>query len=393
MADEDRGSGRNGSVRRLVIVESPTKARKIASYLGSNYIVESSRGHIRDLPRAAADVPAKYKSEPWARLGVNVDADFEPLYIISPDKKSTVAELKDLLKDVDELYLATDGDREGEAIAWHLLETLKPRIPVKRMVFHEITEPAIRAAAEDPRDLDNDLVDAQETRRILDRLYGYEVSPVLWKKVAPKLSAGRVQSVATRIIVSRERERMAFRSAGYWDVTAELDASVSDPQAQPPTFTAKLNSVDGRRVATGRDFDSLGALRKPDEVLVLDEAARGRAGDRPARRAAHGVVGRAEALHAPAVSAVHDLDPAAGGRPQAAVLLRAHDEHRAAALRERLHHLYAYRLDDAVAVGHQRRAQPGPPALRRGVRAPDAAAVHPQGQERPGGPRGHPARR
>jgi DNA topoisomerase-1 len=275
VADTDRSSGRNGSVRRLVIVESPTKARKIASYLGSNYIVESSRGHIRDLPRNAADVPAKYKSEPWARLGVDVDHNFEPLYIISPEKKSTVAELKDLLKEVDELYLATDGDREGEAIAWHLLETLKPRVPVKRMVFHEITEPAIRAAAEDPRDLDNDLVDAQETRRILDRLYGYEVSPVLWKKVAPKLSAGRVQSVATRIIVSRERERMAFRSAGYWDVTAELDASVSDPQAQPPTFTAKLNSVDGRRVATGRDFDSLGGLRKPDEVLVLTETTAG----------------------------------------------------------------------------------------------------------------------
>ena len=250
MADGDRsGNGRNGSVRRLVIVESPTKARKIAGYLGSNYIVESSRGHIRDLPRNAADVPAKYKSEPWARLGVDVDHNFEPLYIISPEKKSTVAELKDLLKDVDELYLATDGDREGEAIAWHLLETLKPRVPVKRMVFHEITEPAIRAAAEDPRDLDNDLVDAQETRRILDRLYGYEVSPVLWKKVAPKLSAGRVQSVATRIIVQRERERMAFRSAGYWDVTAELDAGVSDPQASPPTFTAKLNI--GRRAAGG----------------------------------------------------------------------------------------------------------------------------------------------
>ncbi|KUI06142.1 type I DNA topoisomerase [Mycobacterium sp. IS-3022] len=273
MADGDRGGSRNGGVRRLVIVESPTKARKIAGYLGSNYIVESSRGHIRDLPRNAADVPAKYKSEPWARLGVDVDHNFEPLYIISPEKKSTVAELKDLLKNVDELYLATDGDREGEAIAWHLLETLKPRIPVRRMVFHEITEPAIRAAAQDPRDLDNDLVDAQETRRILDRLYGYEVSPVLWKKVAPKLSAGRVQSVATRIIVQRERERMAFRSAGYWDVTAELDASVSDPQAAPPTFTAKLNTVDGRRVATGRDFDSLGQLRKPDEVLVLDEAA------------------------------------------------------------------------------------------------------------------------
>ncbi len=266
---------KNSNVRRLVIVESPTKARKIAGYLGSNYIVESSRGHIRDLPRAAADVPAKYKSEPWARLGVNVDADFEPLYIISPDKKSTVAELKDLLKGVDELYLATDGDREGEAIAWHLLETLKPRVPVKRMVFHEITEPAIRAAADDPRDLDIDLVDAQETRRILDRLYGYEVSPVLWKKVAPKLSAGRVQSVATRIIVQRERERMAFRSAGYWDVTAELDASVSDAAASPPKFTAKLNSVDGLRVAAGRDFDSLGAVKKPGEVLVLDEAAAG----------------------------------------------------------------------------------------------------------------------
>ena len=277
MADEetrDSGGG-NGRVRRLVIVESPTKARKIAGYLGSNYIVESSRGHIRDLPRNAADVPAKYKSEPWARLGVNVEENFEPLYIISPEKKSTVSELKGLLKDVDELYLATDGDREGEAIAWHLLETLKPRIPVKRMVFHEITEPAIRAAAEHPRDLDNDLVDAQETRRILDRLYGYEVSPVLWKKVAPKLSAGRVQSVATRIIVQRERDRMAFRSASYWDIIAELDASVSDPAAQPPLFTARLVAVDGKRVAAGRDFDSLGVLRRPDEVLVLDETAAG----------------------------------------------------------------------------------------------------------------------
>ncbi len=272
---KDRAAGGNGTRRRLVIVESPTKARKLAGYLGSSYIVESSRGHIRDLPRAAADVPAKFKSEPWARLGVNVDADFEPLYIISPEKKHTVSELRGLLKDVDELYLATDGDREGEAIAWHLLETLKPRVPVKRMVFHEITEPAIRAAAEHPRDLDIDLVDAQETRRILDRLYGYEVSPVLWKKVAPKLSAGRVQSVATRIIVQRERDRMAFRSADYWDVVAELDASVSDPAASPPMFTARLTSVDGLRVATGRDFDSSGAVRKPGEVIVLDEVSAG----------------------------------------------------------------------------------------------------------------------
>ena len=267
----DRTSGNgNTRVRRLVIVESPTKARKLAGYLGSNYVVESSRGHIRDLPRAAADVPAKYKSEPWARLGVNVDQDFEPLYIISPDKKSTVSELKSKLKDVDELYLATDGDREGEAIAWHLLETLKPRIPVKRMVFHEITEPAIRAAAEHPRDLDSDLVDAQETRRILDRLYGYEVSPVLWKKVAPKLSAGRVQSVATRIIVQRERDRMAFRSASYWDVVAELDAGA---EATPRSFSARLVSVDDRRVATGRDFDSLGQVK--NDVLVLDADSAG----------------------------------------------------------------------------------------------------------------------
>lgn len=224
--------------------------------------------------RAAADVPAKYKSEPWARLGVNVDADFEPLYIVSPDKKGTVTELKGLLKDVDELYLATDGDREGEAIAWHLLETLKPKVPVRRMVFHEITEQAILAAAQDPRDLDNNLVDAQETRRILDRLYGYEVSPVLWKKVGRNLSAGRVQSVATRIIVQRERDRMAFRSAGYWDLGAELDAGKDNPAAKPPRFHARLVSVDALRVASGRDFDSLGQVKETSNgpgVLVLDE--------------------------------------------------------------------------------------------------------------------------
>src|SRR5580765_4214044 len=272
MATSSKATG-PGSGVRLVIVESPSKAKTISGFLGAGYIVESSVGHIRDLPRGAADVPAKYKGEPWARLGVNTENGFEPLYVISPEKRAQVAKLKTLLAGADELYLATDEDREGEAIAWHLLETLKPKVPVKRMVFHEITEAAIRAAAESPRELDENLVDAQETRRILDRLYGYEVSPVLWKKVMPKLSAGRVQSVATRIIVSRERERMAFRSAGYWDVTAELDASVSDAQAQPPTFTAKLNQVDGRRVASGRDFDSLGAVRKPDEVLVLDEVA------------------------------------------------------------------------------------------------------------------------
>ena len=257
------------AVRRLVIVESPTKARKIAGYLGGNYIVESSRGHIRDLPRGAADVPAKYKGEKWARLGVNVDHDFEPLYVVSADKKSTVTELKSLLKEVDELYLATDGDREGEAIAWHLLQVLKPKVPVKRMVFHEITEPAIKAAAANPRDLDIDLVDAQETRRILDRLYGYEVSPVLWKKVMPKLSAGRVQSVATRIIVERERERMAFVSADYWDLAATMDAGPDTPA--PRTFSSRLVSVDDARVAAGRDFGPNGKLKKAD-VVILDEA-------------------------------------------------------------------------------------------------------------------------
>ncbi|RKT52146.1 type I DNA topoisomerase [Saccharothrix australiensis] len=261
--------GSTGGNRRLVIVESPAKARKIASYLGTDFVVESSKGHIRDLPRGAADVPAKYKGQSWARLGVDVDHDFEPLYVVTPDKKATVAELKELLKGVDELYLATDGDREGEAIAWHLLDTLKPKVPVRRMVFHEITEPAILAAAANPRDLDQDLVDAQETRRILDRLYGYEVSPVLWKKVMPKLSAGRVQSVATRIVVERERERMKFVSASYWDVSAVVDAGAD---ASPRTFGARLVAVDGVRLAGGRDFESTGRLKEGSEVRVLDEA-------------------------------------------------------------------------------------------------------------------------
>jgi DNA topoisomerase-1 len=274
----DAAGGKAG-VRRLVIVESPTKARKIAPYLGRDYLVESSRGHIRDLPRGAADVPAKYKGETWARLGVDVDHGFEPLYIVTVDKKTTVAELKSLLKDVDELYLATDPDREGEAIAWHLLEALKPKIPVRRMVFHEVTEQAIRAAAENTRELDQDLVDAQETRRILDRLYGYEVSPVLWKKVMPKLSAGRVQSVATRIVVERERERMRFTSASYWDISATMrtDSAAEAREAvngvDPRTFPARLISVNAARLATGRDFGSNGQLKgSASDVRILSEA-------------------------------------------------------------------------------------------------------------------------
>ncbi|MDQ1487201.1 MAG: topoisomerase [Actinomycetota bacterium] len=248
--------------RRLVIVESPAKAKTIAGYLGRNYIVESSIGHIRDLPTSAADIPAKYKKEPWSRLGVDVDHGFEPLYVINADKRQQVAKLKSALASVDELYLATDEDREGEAIAWHLLEVLKPTVPVHRMVFHEITRDAIREAARHPRELNQALVDAQETRRILDRLYGYEVSPVLWKKVMPRLSAGRVQSVATRMVVERERERIAFRSASYWDIDATFAAD--------PAFDASLVGVDGKRVAVGRDFDSVGRLKSAD-LVHLDE--------------------------------------------------------------------------------------------------------------------------
>ncbi|HEY5880044.1 MAG TPA: type I DNA topoisomerase, partial [Nakamurella sp.] len=268
MATGTSAGTRDGGVR-LVVVESPSKAKTISGYLGDGYIVESSVGHIRDLPRGAADVPAKYKGEPWARLGVNTDNGFEPLYVVSPDKKAQVAKLKSLLAGADELYLATDEDREGEAIAWHLLETLKPKIPVKRMVFHEITPAAILEAAANPRALDQDLVDAQETRRILDRLYGYEVSPVLWKKVMPKLSAGRVQSVATRIIVQRERERMAFRSGTYWGLDALMSPAGA---AESSRFKSALSTVDGRRLAAGKDFDpATGGLKAGLDVLLLDE--------------------------------------------------------------------------------------------------------------------------
>ena len=248
---------------KLVIVESPTKANKIGGYLGKDYVVESSIGHVRDLPQSAADIPAKIKGEPWARLGVDVDNGFHPYYVVSADKKSHMTKLKKLLKDADELYLATDEDREGEAIAWHLLDELKPKVPVHRMVFHEITKPAILAAVENPRELDMDLVNAQEARRILDRLYGYEVSPVLWKKVMSGLSAGRVQSVATRLVVDRERERMAFRIASYWDLEGTFDAGQSKEQRM---FPARIHSIDDARVARGSDFDSAGQLTGKGKV-------------------------------------------------------------------------------------------------------------------------------
>ncbi|ASY08822.1 DNA topoisomerase I [Candidatus Nanopelagicus limnes] len=249
---------------KLVIVESPAKARKIGSFLGDEYVVEASVGHIRDLPQRAADIPKEYKKFAWAKEGVNIEEEFAPLYVINPDKKSKVAELKELMKDADELILATDEDREGEAIAWHLIEVLRPKIPVRRMVFHEITKDAIVKAAKETRDLDYRLVDAQETRRVLDRLYGYRLSPVLWKKVMPRISAGRVQSVATRLIVERERERMAFISSSWWDLAAACEAG----------FSARLLSLNGKRVAATNDFDANGGIKDKSaaNILLLDQA-------------------------------------------------------------------------------------------------------------------------
>ncbi|MFY9487732.1 MAG: type I DNA topoisomerase [Solirubrobacterales bacterium] len=252
----------------LVIVESPNKVKSIAGYLGDGYVVDSSVGHIRDLPRGADEVPAQFKTESWGRLGVNTESEFEPIYVVSSEKKKQMAKLKKLLKDADELVLATDEDREGEAIAWHLLDELKPKVPVKRIVFNEITKAAVQHAIDNPRDVDMNLVDAQETRRILDRLYGYEVSPVLWKKVMSGLSAGRVQSVATRLVVERERERIAFNAASYWDLEAIFDAGGDH---DPSKFPAKLVAVDGKRLATGSSFNNAGEQTAKD-VVHLDEA-------------------------------------------------------------------------------------------------------------------------
>ena len=255
--------------KRLVIVESPTKAKTLRRFLGDDYLVESSIGHVRDLPANASEIPAAYKKEPWARLGVNVDDGFKPLYVIQPDKKKKIAELRKLLKGVDELLLATDEDREGEAISWHLVEVLKPKVPVRRMVFHEITKSAILKSLEATRAIDEDLVGAQEARRIVDRLFGYEVSPILWKKIAPRLSAGRVQSVAIRMLVVRERARMRFTPAVYFDLTAEFETEAG------AGFSARLNSLGGERIAGGKDFDpDTGELkRKKARLLGPDQAA------------------------------------------------------------------------------------------------------------------------
>ncbi|HUU62228.1 MAG TPA: DNA topoisomerase, partial [Acidimicrobiia bacterium] len=253
---------------KLVIVESPAKARTIGGFLGRGFVVESSIGHVRDLPRDASEVPAELKGEDWARLGVDVHHGFKPLYVVPKAKRAQIAKLRRLLKEADELYLATDEDREGESIAWHLLEVLRPRVPVRRLVFHEITAGAIRQALAQPRDLDRLLVDAQETRRILDRLFGSEVSPVLWKMVRPGLSAGRVQSPAIRIVVEREGERMRFRAASFWDV----EGVFTTRSAERGRFGAALSALDGRRVASGKDFDATGHPRNGN-ALVLDRAA------------------------------------------------------------------------------------------------------------------------
>jgi DNA topoisomerase-1 len=250
----------------LVIVESPTKAKTIRNYLPTGYRVEASMGHVRDLPRSASEIPAAVKGEKWAQLGVNPETDFEPLYVIPSDKKKVVKALKDALKNADELVLATDEDREGESISWHLLQVLKPKVPIKRMVFHEITEDAIQAALDNCRDIDDQLVRAQETRRILDRLVGYTLSPLLWKKIAWGLSAGRVQSVAVKLLVKREQERRAFRKGSYWDLKATL---LKEQEA----FEAKLISLGGTRLATGSDFDeNTGQIAAGRTVVLLDEA-------------------------------------------------------------------------------------------------------------------------
>ena len=250
-------------LKKLVIVESPAKARKIGDYLGDGFIVEASVGHIRDLPQRAADIPKDVKKLAWSKEGVDIENDFAPLYVINPDKKAKVAELKELMKEADELLLATDEDREGEAIAWHLVEVLEPKIPIKRMVFNEITKEAIQAAVVNTRDLDYNLIDAQETRRVLDRLFGYRLSPVLWKKVMPRISAGRVQSVATKLIVEKERERMAFISSSWWDLNATCELG----------FTARLLSVEGKKVASTSDFGADGAVKEKslENILLLDE--------------------------------------------------------------------------------------------------------------------------
>src|SRR6187401_1298674 len=256
------------AAKPLVIVESPAKAKILGRFLGNKYRVEASYGHVRDLPESASEVPKEIKDKEWGRLGVDVEQDFTPYYVVPSDKRKQVAHLKTAVKDASELLLATDPDREGESISWHLAQVLKPKIPVHRIVFHEITEDAVKEALEHPSDVNENLVRAQESRRILDRLYGYTLSPVLWKKVQTGLSAGRVQSVAVRLIVDREEERLAFRTARYSDLEARFSA-------EGRTFGGALTRLDDQRVATGKDFDPQGAFIGRNARVISGEAADG----------------------------------------------------------------------------------------------------------------------
>ena len=346
--------------KKLVIVESPAKSKTIAKYLGEGFIVEASIGHIRDLPQPS-ELPAELKKTPLGKFAVDIDNDFKPYYVVSADKKKKVAELKAQLKDADALYLATDGDREGEAIAWHLLEVLKPKVPVYRMTFGEITKEAIHRAMDNLRDVDQDLVDAQETRRVLDRLYGYEISPVLWRKVARGLSAGRVQSVVTRMVVDRERERMAFKSASYWDLTGQFGADSGCLQSEA---RRRGRRQGGQRPRLQRRRRTHLAQRRPPQ-----RGTRHLAGGRPADGRLPRPLGRHQAVHPPPGGAVHHLHAAAGGRPQAALLLQEHHAGGPAALRKRLHHLYAYGLVRPERRGRHRGPAPGLRAVRHGIRS------------------------
>ena len=374
--------------KRLVIVESPKKARTIAGYLGPGYDVEASVGHIRDLPQPS-ELPADMKKGPFGKFAVDVENGFEAYYVVDADKKKKVSELKKALKDADELYLATDEDREGEAIAWHLLQVLEPKVPVRRMVFHEITREAIQRALQQTRDLDERLVDAQETRRILDRLYGYEVSPVLWRKVRAGLSAGRVQSVATRLVVERERERMAFRSASYWDVTG-----VFAPQAAPRRRLQRPPDL-GRR-HPGRHRPRLRRQRRADRRRTSSTSTR------PARpgwsRRWTAPTSRSAASRRSPTRAVRrrpSRRPPSSRRPAASCGSPSRQTMRVA------QSLYedgyiTYMRTDSVQLsdgGHHGRPPPGRRPLRPGLRAGAPPRLREQVEERPGGARGDPARR
>ncbi len=376
--------------KKLVIVESPTKAKTIGKYLPKEYQVKASMGHVRDLPASAAEIPEKYKGEAWSRLGVNVEDDFDPLYVIPDKKRKLIAELKAALKDADELILATDEDREGESIGWHLHEVLKPKQPVRRMVFHEITREAIEQALRETRTIDLDLVHAQETRRILDRLVGYTVSPLLWRKIAPKLSAGRVQSVAVRLLVLRERERRAFVTGQYWDLRALLNKRPDQPGHR---FEATLLSVGGKRVATGRDFDEhTGQVAAGKDVLLLNQQEAETLRQRLLQSAwVIADVEEKDATRSPyAPFTTSTLQQEANRK----LGLSARDDaHRPESLRKRLHHLHAHRLGQPERGGDPRGAAAHPRPVRRGVSQPVAAALSDQDRQRPGSARSDPPRR